>query len=720
MAHVPTQIWWTADEIAAAALPDLAKTRQGIDAGIKRLGWRDNPALAQRRVGKGGGWEYHWTLFPARAQRKLLLAAAAPKASARIDRGAAWAWYESLPQAVKDRAEARLLIIQQVEALEPALGRFLAVSEVAMVAAAGERTIWAWFAAIEGVRPDDRLPHIAPRNQVHVEGPRSGARFKECDPAFFDVIKSTFLRLAGPAFSDCYRAAVKLAMSNGWDILPERTMRRRLDVAVSRLTQTLARQGVAALKRLYPPQVRDKSALVAMEAVNADGHTFDVFVEWPAPVGQNAHGDICRPVMSAFQDIYSGRILSWRIDQTVNSTAVQLAAGDMIEAWGIPQHVLFDNGREYAAKSITGGAPTRFRFKVKEDDPLGLFVNLGCTIHWATPYHGQAKPIERAFRDMCQSIAKDVRFDGAYTGNKPTAKPEDYGSRAIKLDYFLKVLGEGIAEHNARQNRKSPVAYNRSFVEVFDESYATAPIRKATEAQRRLWLLGAEGLRADRNTGAVWFEKNEFWDNWMHEIAGERVIVRFDPADFLLGLHVYAQDGAYLGHAPVRQAVGFFNSEEARIHARARNDFIKAEKTLIKAHKRYEASQVGDMLDAIAPVDQAPVEAKVVKPVFGKPLNARSAAEAPAAAGARPMSAEVVRFQAEIVTDLATRRGAAVATASDPMLELFRRALDVEQRLLVDEPVTAEEQRWLTGFQSTSDYRVRRMLWDDVGDAIFG
>jgi hypothetical protein len=130
----------------------------------------------------------------------------------------------------------------------------------------------------------------------------------------------------------------------------------------------------------------------------------------------------------------------------------------MIEAWGIPGHVILDNGREFAAKAITGGAATRFRFKVRDDDLPGLFTALGCEIHWATPYSGQSKPIERAFRDLCDTIAKDPRFDGAWTGNRPDAKPEDYGSRAVPLEDFLRVVAQGIEEHNLRPRRPRPRA----------------------------------------------------------------------------------------------------------------------------------------------------------------------------------------------------------------------------------------------------------------------
>ncbi|MGC9445478.1 transposase domain-containing protein [Cereibacter johrii] len=94
----------------------------------------------------------------------------------------------------------------------------------------------------------------------------------DCDPDFFDFLKSDYLRLSHPHFASCYRRAVTLARQKGWQILTEKT----------------------------------------------------------------------------------------------------------------------------ALKVVTGGAATRYHFKVKEDDVPGLFTALGCEIHWATPYSGQSKPTERA------------------------------------------------------------------------------------------------------------------------------------------------------------------------------------------------------------------------------------------------------------------------------------------------------------------------------------
>ena len=717
----PEREWWTAEEIAAAALPDLPATRQGVDAVIKRSGWRGNPAFARRRDGRGGGWEYSWRLFPSRAQRKLLSEVSAPVAAARPSRDDAWQWFDALPQSIKDKAQARLLIIQKVEALEPALGRHMAIVNVARLDGIATRTIWNWMAMIEGVRSDDRLPYLAPRHRAASEEKRRAA-VKDCDPEFFDQIKADYLRNEAPPFTDCYRRALRVAKAKGWGTLPERTMRRRLDAAVSTAVQVLARQGVDALKRMYPVQVRDKTCLGAMEAVNADFHKFDVFVKWPAPKGEPEQ--VIRPQMVAFQDIYSGRILSWRLDVTPNSTAVLLCAGDMINEWGIPEHVLLDNGREFAAKAITGGASTRYRFKVREEDIPGLFTALDCKIHWATPYSGQSKPIERAFRDMCSSISKDPRFAGAYTGNRPDAKPENYGSKAIPLEDFLKVLAEGIEEHNTRQGRRSEVAFGRSFAEVFAESYATRPIKKATEAQKRWWLLAADRVRADANTGAVWFQGNEFWAEWMHRIVGERVVIRFDPAAFWDGVHVYSEGNAYLGHAPVRQKVGFFDMDEARAHSRARGAWIKAERAAMEAQRRLTATEIGRTLDDLAAAaEPSPpmTDAKVVRPTFGKRGSLSLPEAAFAARRGQPTEDRdgIASEQAAIVADLTARMGRGQPAEEAPR-DRYLRALDLEGRIERGQAVTPDQQRWLSVYQHTAEYQAEAQMKRDFGDAYFG
>lgn len=684
----PARTWWTVDQLAEAGLPDVPRTARGVAMKADGEGWRSRAGLARRREGRGGGWEYHWTLLPLRARTKLLADAALPAPEKPVDRDAQWAWFEGLPDAVKDKARARLAVLAQVEALEAAgLGRHTAVGAVARASGRGARTIWTWIAMVEGIAVADRLAWLAPRNQAEgVARPQP----KACSPEFFDALKADYLRLACPPFADSFRRAMRLAEKDGWDTLPERTMRRMLDREVSKPVQVLMRKGIEALRRLYPAQMRDKSDMCALEGVNADFHKFDVFVRWP-------DGTVGRPQLVCFQDIYSDFVLSWRIDVSANSTAVLLAAGDMIEDWGIPQHVLLDNGREFAAKAVTGGASTRYRFKVKDDDIPGLFTMLGCTIHWATPYSGQSKPIERTFRDMASSIAKDPRFDGAWTGNRPDAKPEDYGSRAVSLEDFARVVGEGIAEHNARPDRRSTTAFGRSFAEVFHESYAAAPVRKATDAQRRLWMLGAEGVRCATKNGQISFIDNEFWEPWLLDHAGERVVIRFDPADVQDGgLHVYALGGAYLGHVGCIKRGKFFGMDDARMHAKLRGDFLRAVRATAKAEQRLTAAELGRALDRLPAAPVAAPEAKVVKPVFGKGTGKGKGRAA----------------QGEAAAVVALPVPVAVAPADDSVEGLFRRALDLAARIEAGEAVTAAQRAWLTAYEASPEYRTALTMFN--------
>jgi hypothetical protein len=703
----PSQEWWTSAEIAEARLPDMPTARQPVEKVIARGAWRET-SLARRRSGRGGGWEYHWSLLPIRAQAALLKTATVSEVPAPAkDRDEAWSWFEGLPETVKAEARRRLRIVQMVEGLEALHGKHLSVHMTASAEKVGARTIWAWFALVDGIPVHDRLAYLAPRHRAgSTEKPRRVAR------EFLDLIKSDYLRPERPSFTSCYRRQIKVALKKGWDVPPEKTMRRAFDREVSKTTVILARRGVDALKRMTPAQVRDKSALRPLEAVNADGHIVDVFVQWPAEPGQPLPKPQ-RPHLIAFQDIFSGRILSWIVDITLNRRAVQLAAGDMIQAWGIPEHVLFDNGKEFANKPLTAGTERRFRYTHREDDVPGLFALLGCKVHFATPYSGQSKPIERAFRDFCDAIAKDPRFSGAYTGNKPDAKPENYASRAIPLDTFLRVLGEGIAEHNTRQGRRSEVAWGRSFAEVFDEGYATAPIRKATEAQRRLWMLGAEGVSAQKPAGQVVFMGNEYWAPWMREHAGQRIVIRFEPADLHSGIHVYAADGRYLGDAPCRQKTGFFCEEDARLIAKERKSLRKVERAFLDQHRKFTARELGLMQDELqAFLPETPPEAKVVRGVF----KAGPAQPKPLPAP-RGMTAQEARVHAE-VTDLTARLQS--APAEEDVRAKFRRALQLECAIADGEAVTDEQRQWLAMFQRSAGYRGERKLYEDFGDAMFG
>ncbi|WP_439523212.1 transposase domain-containing protein [Marivita sp.] len=695
----PDQTWWSAAELAEAALPDLPGTKRKVNEMAKRDGWDVVKGKVRRRKAKGGGLEYHWTVLPMRARLKLSRQAGDPTPSAEkepVSSADAWSVYAQVKDNAKEEAQRRFKALKSVDALVRAgLTRYNATDEVAKDIGVSARTIWNWHDFVIGVPADDWLPYLVPRHQVA----KRKSRKAEIDPEFFKMVKSAYLSPSQPPLTACYDWTCDWAMKEGIPIPPIHQVRRHYKAAVSKPTEIYWRKGSEALRRFYPHQTRDKSAMVPLECVQGDYHKFDVFVAWPGeekPVRVQA---------VFFSDVYSGKVLTYRLDTTANSHTVQVAFGDLVESYGIPQACLLDNGREFAAKAMTGGTPTRFRFKITDEDIPGLLTLMGVEVMWATPYSGQSKPIERAFRDLCDRIAKHPAFEGAYTGHKVDAKPDNYASRAIPLEDFRKVVEREVAKHNARPDRRSPVAMGKSFNEVFNAAYKTSPIRKATEEQRRLWLLRAEGVRANSKNGAVSLYKSDYWSEWAYRIAGQKVVVRFDPDDLYEGVEIYDLDGAYLGFLGLQVEGPFRSVEGAKNFNSKRNSYARAERRLAKAERELSAAQIAARLDASgadAQPDDLP-EADILRLPTPHPAAPRARRHQPSI---DQVEAEE-RAEAQI-TRLAERRAAADASKEedeeDPRVR-FERAQAFETAQDEGHALTPEQAAWLTDYQLSSEYR---------------
>ncbi|MQP67501.1 DDE-type integrase/transposase/recombinase [Niveispirillum sp. SYP-B3756] len=612
--HHQNSDWYSAADMARL----MGISHQRFNQIVAERGWR-SPANLRCTGHPTGIWRrengkilYHYSLLPALVRARL--AAGTQLATPTDDRKAVkqrlardqlWALYEKASDKTRDRARRKLAALQAVHTcVQSGMAKDASVRMIGQEQGFSAASYYGWETRVAGIDRADWLPYLLDRYTGRVADPES------CSDEAWEFIKADYLRPEARAFEVCYRTLAHVATQKGWTIPSSRTLLRRLEREIPVVVRVLKREGLDALKRLFPAQERDRSMFHALEAVNVDGHTFDVFVAFP-------DGSIGRPCLVGFQDLYSGLILSWRVDRSETKELVRLAIGDMVRRWGIPDHCWLDNGRAFASKWITGGIANRYRFKVKEEEPSGLLTDLGVAVHWTTPYHGQAKPIERAWRDFCNNIAKDPRLAGAYTGNNPTAKPENYASRAVPLDDFLKVVAWGIHEHNNRPGRDTKVCGRRlSFQAAFEASYAQAPIRKATPQQHRLWLLAAEGVKARDRDGAVHIEGNRYWAEFLTQHRGTKLVARFDPQDLHGEVHLYSLSGSYLGAAPCVEAAGFADIAAARAHAAKRNAWLKAVKQTAKAELAMSIEEVAALLPE-APEAPPPPAPGIIRPVFG-------------------------------------------------------------------------------------------------------
>ncbi len=603
------RVFFTATELAAMGLPGLPSTSRSILRIGQKNGWK-RPGVCRRHKGQGAGFEFHYSVLPAPAQAALLARVGPsqapagqmlPKASARPrERGEIWAWFDRQTEVRREKARQRMMLLLRIdEIIAQGVGRVLAIETVSREAGVGVSTLRDWLDLVRGVHRSDWMPALTPVK-------RGGARAKiDVPEQVWDVLRADYLRLSQPSFESCYRRTQAIAHAKGWAMPTKRTALRRMR-ALAPAVVIKARQGSEAEKQLYPAQTRSRAHFHALQAVNTDGHKWDVFVKWP-------DGSIGRPMMVAFQDLYSGKFLAWRTARSENKDSVRLAFGDLVERFGIPDRCYMDNGRAFASKWLTGGIPNRYRFKVKSEEPVGIMTQLGVDIHWTTPYAGQSKPIERGFGDFARDIAKHPAFEGAYCGNSPMAKPENYGARAIPIAEFVAIIDREIDLHNAREGRRSEVCGGTlSFDQAFDASYAQALIRRPTAEQRRLCFLAGEQVLV-RPDGTLNLFGNRYFDEALWAHRGARVTVRFDPDHLHAPLTVHSIDGVFLATAREIEAIGFDDTAAARRHAQARGEHRKATRALLEAERKLSLEELA-ALQPTAPAREATPAPAAIRP----------------------------------------------------------------------------------------------------------
>ena len=344
----------------------------------------------------------------------------AERAPFLYDRDQLWARYERISDERKALAKRKLELIETALDLVRTAGvkQRRAFELVGAETGTPWRTIEHWYQGTKG-RPGCRRYKRADWLAALADNFKGRTTYAECDADAWEWFKAAYLRPEKPGLQQVYRQLERLAATRSWTIPDDHTLRRRVEREVPESVRLLKREGEEALMRRYPHLERSVRGLHAVQWINGDGYQHNVVVRWP-------DGTEERPRTWFWQDVMSRKILAWRVDQTENADLVRAAFAHVL-TYGIPEHVTIDNTRAAANKWMSGGVRHRYRFKVLDDDPLGIFPLLGCQVHWTSIFngrgHGQAKPIERAFGvgGMGEVVDKHPNFAGAYTG--PTRPP---------------------------------------------------------------------------------------------------------------------------------------------------------------------------------------------------------------------------------------------------------------------------------------------------------
>lgn len=710
--------WFAVDLLVG--LPGQASTVQGVRFVAERDGWE------KRKAAFGKGYEYHITSLPPETRRALNIRAAKARAREQLDKGLVirprnatdsetlWKRLEQVPFSMQDKAKFKLkVLVEFMELRDCGMSVPDAEQQIRDDYGVSRATLHRWKKAVKEVHRGDWLPML-------IDDYKGNQTSAECTPDAWEFFKADYLRLERPTAADCYRRLAMAAKANGWVIPTKRTMTTWSKRRIPATTRVLLREGELALMKRYPALDRTVRDLHALEWINGDGYQHNVFVAWP-------DGETVRPKVWYWQDVYSRKILAYRVDVTEHTDQIRLSFGDVVEQYGIPEHVTIDNTRAAANKWMSGGVKTRYRFKVKEDDPLGLFPQLGVVVHWTSVNvgkgHGQAKPIERAFGvgGLGEWIDKHPAFAGAWTGNNPNAKPENYASHAVALDLFLTTLNAGIIEWNQRTERRTEACAGvKSFDQAFNDSYQQSVIRTPSESQRRLWMLQAESVQVRKDgtftmdAGAKTGEgRNRYFAPELQALGEERhkIVVRFDPQSLHDEVHCYTLKGLYIAPARLWDAAGFGDTEISRLYNKHRRQFIKSQKAAAKAMRQMDTAEMLSRLPAPEqPKPTAPGASRIVRPA--RPI------EVPAAMAADNERQQTAQDQlvAEAQEALKVIQ-AEFAQQSDPepqipedLAERYSYWRAVDGKVKAGESLSTELMSWHQSYPGSADYEAGLVL----------
>ena len=423
-----------------------------------------------------------------------------------------------------------------------------------------------------------------------VDRPRTGRPSTvwtdDADEAYA-IWRKDYLRVERPGAAACWRRVRNLAQARGWTIPSSAAFVRRLRAEVAPAVVVRAREGRIAAIATAPFQQRSTAELRPLDVVNGDGWTLRTFVVCPDT------GRAIRPVLWAWQDVRTRRLLGWRIAATESAEVVRLSMADVCRTHGVPRKVVVDN--TYAASSRYLFGPSRFRRRGAKPPPeeavLGVFSSVGIEAVGRTGVDrdgegrgvgkGRSKPVERSFQDLAESIGRHPRLAGCFTGPNTLDKPENHGKRAAPWAAVLEVAAEAVAEYNARPGRRMEGVRGISCDEAWRREIEGVPVRRLTREQAGLLLLAAESTRIGKDGafslaagGAPGVPRNRYAAEEEAAAAallarrGQRVVARFDPADLHGPVEVYDLSGRWLLTAECVLPVGFSDHVAARTHAR--------------------------------------------------------------------------------------------------------------------------------------------------------
>lgn len=271
------------------------------------------------------------------------------------------------------------------------------------------------------------------------------------------------------------------------------------------------REGKQAFRDNLPSMDRDKTDIQSNDIWFSDHHRMDVFTK-------NKDGSrICRMWLTVFFDARSNKVISYLCrNADPNTTAIKRTLQKGIELYGVPNKVYFDNGKDYRSKAF-------------QDFPWSITQQLGIQTIYATPYHGQAKTVERFFNTLEERFGK---LFPTYAGKDAKNRPEQMRIPNEKIleiapneETFLKCLDHYMEDYNNTPSKGKDLD-GKSPEEVYLQNLLNK--KEVTDKEALAILCGTFDRRTVHKNG-ITYNGREYWSEKLLPYFKQQVIINYVP-----------------------------------------------------------------------------------------------------------------------------------------------------------------------------------------------
>jgi transposase InsO family protein len=441
----------------------------------------------------------------------------------------------------------------------------------------------------------------------------------------------------GAKIKTAWRRTLRQAEKEGWGAIPSYDTFLNDFNALPHDIRTLAKQGETALNALSPTLKRDYEALSLHELWSLDGRRLDLMVR-DTKGKYGPAGRVFRLWMYALMEVRARYLVGYALGDALTADLVRNAFLNALKTTGryIPRGIQADNGMEIAAKENTGGIPFRRRGKVMENEIIGLFPMLDISVSWANVAHGQSKPVERLFGTLASMVETRPEFRGAYCGNSPEARPEEWGAdKAVDVEILEAILREEIAAYHKTPHRGQGM-HRKSPFQVYSDEMPRSLARKICDEQARACILSREKITIRGDGGFTLLGFHCYSEETTRLARGAGYYAAYNPADLSDEIYVY-RGQKLVARARKVEFTAFNDKEAAKTIAKTRRTYIK------KVKEQYKA--VLDLKGADTPEYLAGLRAEVM----GESVNAETGEILPAG-----KVLEIVKSAADMPTDKKT------------------------------------------------------------------